>query len=582
MMNELTTKIEEYIYNDQTNLGYEINSAWGTGKTYSVNKIREEFKSPKDQEYRWLNISVNGRTERDIDGVVLSTITASLSDPLRKVISNAGIGIRKIVNMIEFQGVKLNLPPTFLSAQPNMVRLRTQLEKAHIKPIFVFDDVERIQNKAALAKLFGVIATTLQEQLQARVIIIVNENELASEVKDFFLKNREKIIAHVTPLYSEKTSAVHSILNGLSGDRPTEVVTSIHDEVIGINETGSINLRTLTVFVSLFNTIWDNLADHLKGSDLTPTQIHEVYKELALLMYREVRNHRETLHNDVDSIDEPDEKSKPTDPFENQTLMYISNPDKLEIIKFITQGLPIDSAELAAHVLTKNTILANNEVLAELFHFRDNPENILKEAQKKISASEDLSPMFASVSDIINMYSLIVFFRQDDLWLISEDAYKRLLSELKRILAMYSLKELQDERELSSMFSPRDEEMFLALDQIISDKTRDETLLLDTTEKIMSGDHNSIIELFHNTDMEWRTEITRMLIGNLTDKSKSFHQKKSIIYGLFQNYVSLSEVDRQQYKDALETITTTQGDAVLKRIAKESRDKLPDDEVSTK
>lgn len=574
-MSELKSKIEEYVKNDRIILGFEINSAWGTGKTYSVNKIQNEVKSSTHR-YEWINISVNGLTERDIDGVVQSAIVASLVKPIKKILKNAGKGFGKLLNMVEYNGFKLDISSSFLSTQPNMMKLQAQLENDKTKPIFVFDDVERIQDKSALAKLFGVIATTLQEQLKAHVIIIVNESELNTGEKEFFLKNREKIVAQVTTLGTEKNSAVDSILNELSGDTTEDIITSIRNKIIDINGTNVINLRTLTVFASLFNTIWEDLAKHLKTNNLTRTQIHDVYKELAVLMYSEVRQNREPLHNDVDSDVDPEGKSLPTNRDQSLNLMYISNMDAYKLIDFITQGLPIESSNLATQISRKFTILENNEFLEKIIHFRDNPSESLKQAQQQISTSEDLSTMFDSVSDVCNMYSTIVFFKQNDLWLLNQEKYIKLLSMLKHLLSTYSLDDLQKEKQLLSMFSSG-KEVISTLEEIIANKMKDSNLLIETTENIMSGDHNSVIELFHNSDMEWRNEITRMLIGNLTDKSKSFYQKKSIIIGLSQNYVSLSELDKQQYKDALDTITTTPGDAVLRRIAKETNTRLPSD-----
>lgn len=575
MMNDLKSKIEEYIKNDRINLGFEINSAWGTGKTYSVTKIQSEIKSSK-YKYVWINISFNGLTERDIDGLVQSSIAASLVKPLGKVIKNAGIGIGKLINMVEYNGVKLNIPSSFLSTQPNIIKLKEQLKEDHIKPIFVFDDVERIQNKSAIAKLFGVIATTLQEQLNAHVIIIVNENELDKEVKEFFLKNREKIVAHVTTLSTEKNSAVATILNELSGHKETEVIEEIHNKIIESNGTNVINLRTLTVFVSLFNTIWEELADHLTINELTCTQIHDVYRELALFMYNEVRQNREMLRNDVDSTADPKAKSQSTNRDHNLNLMYISNKDGHMLIDFINQGLPIDSVSFALRLSQKFTLLKNNDFLKRIIFFRDNSEESLKQAQYEFATSDDLSNMLNNISEVYQLYSAIVFFETNNLWLIDQDKYEKLSFKLKELFATYSLHDLQNERQLLSINSV-DNVIMSTLDDIIANKLTDSNLSIETTEKIMNGDHNSVIELFNNSDMKWRDEITRILIGNMKNNSNSFQQRKNIIIGLSQNYTFLSELYKQQYKDALDTITTTPGDAVLKRIAKETNTRLPSD-----
>lgn len=71
----LNDHIRNYIDNDLSELALEINSPWGSGKTYSINQY---IKNDEEEKNTWVSVSVNGVQADEIEELFISSFIQSL------------------------------------------------------------------------------------------------------------------------------------------------------------------------------------------------------------------------------------------------------------------------------------------------------------------------------------------------------------------------------------------------------------------------------------------------------------------------------------------------------------------------
>src|SRR5699024_10489143 len=161
-MDKLEEKLNHYLDAEQTDLALEIDGAWGMGKTYTLKKYFEKRKKE-----RLVYISVNGVQDSKVDDLFYKSAIAALPKNT-KGIKTKTLNMARYFNRfnLSIKGFSIDVPLSFIANQA-----QEQLKDRDL--VYLVDDLERIADEKALAKVFGFISSILQETYGARVIILV-------------------------------------------------------------------------------------------------------------------------------------------------------------------------------------------------------------------------------------------------------------------------------------------------------------------------------------------------------------------------------------------------------------------------
>ena len=234
-MDKLEEKLNHYLDAEQADLAIEIDGAWGMGKTYTLKKY---FEKRKDE--RLVYISDNGVQASKVDDLFYEAAIAALPKNT-KGIKTKTFNMARYFNKfnLSIKGLSIDVPLSFIANQA-----QEQLKDRSL--VYLVDDLERIADEKALAKVFGFISSILQETYEARVIILVNEAEFNESKLSYFANNREKIINHIIRFDINKNLVLESLTEKLNNYpiNQTENLSSLVDDTL-IARNDNLNLRSI-------------------------------------------------------------------------------------------------------------------------------------------------------------------------------------------------------------------------------------------------------------------------------------------------------------------------------------------------
>ena len=299
MEDELTKQIIEYLNEDDVDYAILINGEWGSGKTYYINKLIEQYnkkekENKKDNEsnennkdkYRFIYISLFGlKTTEQIDEKIRNLILifnildsnkTKNNNRTKKVIKGVKTSVKFAEKLTEeyakdLKGKNKYLKYISIQTIPNFIEAFQNRKKY----IFVFDDLERasIDYKEILGYINEIV-----EHDKAKVIIIANEKEILENEKNKdnnkneYQKYKEKTIRYTFNFSPKIEIAFDNIIEKIQNTEKEEILKYKKSILDVFNSQTNKNIRTLKFSIKL-------MEKYLKLIENIKKEIINKYKE---------------------------------------------------------------------------------------------------------------------------------------------------------------------------------------------------------------------------------------------------------------------------------------------------------------
>lgn len=258
MNEELTDRIKQYLGLD-TNYAIIINGDYGIGKTYYIkNQLFPEIKkvdvpnTEEEEKYVPILISLFGaKSIADLQNQIFLELYPILKTKGAKILTGLGKGLLK-----------------YIGTEPEELLTDTGTTSGNLtnysKIVLFIDDIDRKSKDLELKEFFGFI-NNLVENLDAKVILVANEDELRKEIGDdgtYYSMLREKVIG-ISVTFSSDTNKIYDEIISSKYEASNK---SYFDFLIQnkrvilnrINQNGQ-NLRNLIFFLEHFKIIFTQL-----------------------------------------------------------------------------------------------------------------------------------------------------------------------------------------------------------------------------------------------------------------------------------------------------------------------------------
>ena len=466
-MDKLEQKLNHYLDSKQPDLAIEIDGEWGMGKTYTLKKFFEARKE------NLVYVSVNGIQDLQIDDLFYVAAITALPMDVKGIKTKSLNMVRYLKKFgLSIKGLSVDVPISFIAKQA-----QEQLKNESL--VYLVDDLERIADNKAMAKVFGFIASVLQETYGAHVIILVNETEIKDNKLEYFTKNREKIINNIIRFDINKDSVLKDLTKKLN-NYPISQTENLSDLVVNelIFSNDNLNLRSVKVLVDHLNEIKEKVTqldfEKMKSQNICK----KFWKNLINSLYEIVTVFRMGNVNPLE-INKMARISPLLEDAREQLIKYVISSDDLSIENLITRYL-------------KNyQLIKNNPSIETLKFFRNKSEVELKEAQEERTNKSDVE--FERVQDAISLLSVISFLHENKLWLIDEQDYLNLLNNIYTCLNNFKYDDFDDYLRLPKGFEPKlyDNQVEKKIDEIITRIKEDNSGSFRVIEEIKHGDYRN-------------------------------------------------------------------------------------------
>lgn len=254
-MYELTSIVQDYINQDNTDYAIFINGKWGSGKTYYVKKhlipeikkldypIDKEGKSKK---FECVYVSLFGLSS---DNEFYEKLIVELNPILKsKGLFWLNMLSNKFADLTRIKGMNAKDAKDFISVY-----------KISQNKVLFFDDLERVEQNY-LSKVLGLINSFVEHQ-NLKTIIIGDEsfilNAFNSDKSNEYKKFNEKLIRYTYNFQANITNVYESI-SGSFDDNYKNFLQSKKDLIISaFRKVGEQNLRTLKFVLDIFRKIYN-------------------------------------------------------------------------------------------------------------------------------------------------------------------------------------------------------------------------------------------------------------------------------------------------------------------------------------
>ncbi|QND85584.1 Uncharacterized protein ChrSV_3358 [Chromobacterium vaccinii] len=181
----------EHFVSDSVNNVLAISGQWGTGKTYTTREVAESYGGVSNcQKYSY--ISLFGA--QSIAEIRTAILLGSKKYPLAKhSISNSRHDKYEKASRIDLREVFNNVREVLPYKGKNIAIALETIAGAFIKnTLIIIDDIERLGDKISMPELMGLI-NELKGSM-CKIIMILNENEMAETQRVCYEKHLEKIV----------------------------------------------------------------------------------------------------------------------------------------------------------------------------------------------------------------------------------------------------------------------------------------------------------------------------------------------------------------------------------------------------
>lgn len=202
-----------------------LKGSWGTGKTYFVNKLLEEYTDDtKVKQHEIIKISLFGvKTFEDIDLKIYQEIHPVLSSNGMKVVGAVARTALRFGTNIDFnKDGKSDLNMTLGGFS---LKKQTKVKKIQ-KKLLVVDDLERAL--MTTYEIFGYFSEIVTES-DTKVIFIGNEEKISEDTKSEYLQIKEKIIGMEFKIEPDSNAAIDQFLIEIPFSEKEEIRSIIAD-----------------------------------------------------------------------------------------------------------------------------------------------------------------------------------------------------------------------------------------------------------------------------------------------------------------------------------------------------------------
>lgn len=278
MNDNLTKRITEYLQLD-TNYAIIITGDYGIGKTHYLRnilfpKVCELKVSGSEDNFIPVVISLFGvNSIEEIQNQVFLELYPIFKKKGLKIAAGLGNGILKFLTGSELDEVLKNTDTTSGSLVD------------YGKVLLCIDDLDRKSKDLDLEEVYGFV-NNLVENVNAKVLLIANEDELRKEFKDNldnYSMIREKVIgvslqysANVTQVFDEILKLKYKEGNKTYFD----FLTSKGSEIIKRIEQNKSNLRNLLFFLEHFKVIYTGVNSRLEKDSYLDSVQDEIYNSI--------------------------------------------------------------------------------------------------------------------------------------------------------------------------------------------------------------------------------------------------------------------------------------------------------------
>lgn len=535
-MDKLEQKLNHYLDSKQLDLAIEIDGEWGMGKTYTLKKFFEERKE------NLVYVSVNGIQDFQIDDLFYEAAITALPMNVKGIKTKSLNMVRYLKKFgLSIKGLSVDVPISFIAKQA-----QEQLKNESL--VYLVDDLERIADKKAMAKLFGFIASVLQETYGAHVIILVNEAEIKDNELEYFTKNREKIINNIVRFDINKDLVLKNLtkkLNNYSISQTENLSGLVANELIISND--NLNLRSIKVLVEHLNEIKEKVIqldfEEMKNQNIC----QKFWKNLINSLYQIVTVFR--MGN--------------VDPLEISKIARVSPlfQDATEqLIKYVISDDDLSIENLITHYLKNYQLVENNPSIETLRYFRDKSVVELKEAQKELTNKSDIE--FERVQDAISLLSVISFLHENGLWIIDEQDYLNLLNNIYTCLNKFKYDDFDDYLRIPEGFRPKlyGNQVEEKIEKIITRIKEDNSGSFLVIKEIKNGDYRNS-GWYILKDQGKSNAVFSSLMRMLVDENKNSTEVRNVLRYMTENFGNFDQNQKMEYKTMLEKIMkNTSGD----------------------
>ncbi len=253
MSNKLAKVIADYIYSDYTDYGILINGSWGSGKSFFLkNNLQDELTKLRCVGKNLIHISLFGiKNEEEL----IAKIVRAKIPFLDKAPVNGAFAILQMVGT-RFKGTEnFRFKTISKSEQKQIFKL---LNIGTENDIYIFDDLERINNEDALLSIFGYI-NEISENNNSKVILVADESKLFKYEK--YQEFKEKLIRFTHTYEMEGDKIIKIFIDNINSE--DFKMFFLADEELLLNKlwewhqiSGNNNLRTLQFILFIFQNIF--------------------------------------------------------------------------------------------------------------------------------------------------------------------------------------------------------------------------------------------------------------------------------------------------------------------------------------
>jgi len=252
--------------------GYAVllNGPWGSGKTWLVNKLRDELKNQNDCKFIYVTL-YGVRTTDQIEDQFFKQLHPVLSSKAFTVGAKLLKGMVKGALKVDLDFGDENAEAKIDVGAPNesLKKFLSETEKC----VLIFDDIERCEN---LLDLMGYINHFVEHQGQ-KVILLGHE----AKITDLpgYLQKKEKLIGRTFAVEPEVRSALSSFLEELKEPEVKLTLEKNVDVILdAFGRCEDRNLRTLKYGIIEYERFFSLLPERArKHSEFQSTCIHTFF-----------------------------------------------------------------------------------------------------------------------------------------------------------------------------------------------------------------------------------------------------------------------------------------------------------------
>lgn len=253
-----------------------LNSIWGDGKTYLYKLFKEKY----NKEYYYASISVMTLTVDSIEQFIANEINYILEE--NKILSRASNKFNSLLQNNAFHGFG-NLFSKNSSYTEIFRELIFDVEKLELPILITFEDIDRIQEKETIYKIFAISELLTSESNRIKILFQYDENRLL-EILQEEKKYIEKYVPYkieLTPITCGRVLKVF-LSNGKRQNKYSNISKEDLDfltqdiilncyisKALGINWSFSVtmnfSIRTITLFLDELEKLLENNPVYLEN-----------------------------------------------------------------------------------------------------------------------------------------------------------------------------------------------------------------------------------------------------------------------------------------------------------------------------